>query len=132
MNIMIPIKKQYADSILKGDKRFEFRKHLPKIKVDDKVYLYVTAPIKKVVGYFTVDYTVSMPIDIFLWMYENNKESGITKEELHKYFKNKEKGYAIKIKDIVSYVLPLELNYFNVKYAPQNYIYITEAYYYKN
>ena len=47
--ILIPIKPEYVDKILSGNKKYEYRKIKPKRKVD-KMIIYSTYPIMKVVG----------------------------------------------------------------------------------
>ena len=43
------IKREYVEKILSGEKCFEYRKVAPKLNVD-KIIIYSTSPIKKVVG----------------------------------------------------------------------------------
>ena len=55
MMILLSIKQVYCDLILKGTKRFEFRKKLPNgLKKGDEVAIYCTRPVSKVIAYFRV------------------------------------------------------------------------------
>jgi len=48
-SILLSINPQHVDNILKGQKSYEFRKTLCKQKVD-KILIYSTSPVMKVVG----------------------------------------------------------------------------------
>ena len=48
-SILLSIKPEYVEKILKGEKRYEFRRKLCQKEVD-KIYIYETSPVKKVVG----------------------------------------------------------------------------------
>lgn len=48
-SILLSINPQYVDKIMNGEKEYEYRKIKCKTKVD-KMYIYSTIPIKKVVG----------------------------------------------------------------------------------
>lgn len=52
-SIILSIKPQFVDKILKWEKKFELRKSIPN-KDFDKVIIYASAPISKIVGEFTV------------------------------------------------------------------------------
>jgi len=54
MNAILSIKPQYANAILKKEKTVEFRKKVFKNEVD-RVYIYSSSPVKRIVGYFTID-----------------------------------------------------------------------------
>lgn len=53
MNCMITMSKEYIDLIFNGKKPFDFKNVSPKLKEDDKVYLFDSSQ-KKVRGYYTV------------------------------------------------------------------------------
>lgn len=50
---IISIKPQFVDEIMKGNKRFEFRKSFLK-SIPDRCYIYSTKPVGKIVGFFTI------------------------------------------------------------------------------
>ena len=45
---------RHWEAIVDGTKRFELRRRLPSIVVGDRIYVYVTRPIRAVCGSFTV------------------------------------------------------------------------------
>lgn len=100
------IKPQYADRILNGTKKFEFRKMIPK-RIDeiDKVFIYSSFPIQRVIGYFTVKKVYKMdPLELWLHTW---KQAGIGINDFQQYFQDKEFGYAIEIDKVIAYQKPL-------------------------
>lgn len=118
------IKPEYVEKIFNGSKKFEYRKIIfanPNIKT---VVIYATRPCGKVVGEFHIKNILCNDPEM-LW--ENTKEySGISKESFDKYFKEKEKGFAIEIGEVIKYKRPLTLKEFNgkIKAPPQSFFYI--------
>ncbi|MEJ1229873.1 MAG: ASCH domain-containing protein [Galbitalea sp.] len=54
---IMAIHPEYADAIIAGDKKVEFRKR-PFAQRVDKVLIYATSPVQKVVGEFGIEETV--------------------------------------------------------------------------
>ena len=48
-SILLSIKPEYAEKILSGEKRYEFRRKLCKREID-KIYIYATRPVQKVIA----------------------------------------------------------------------------------
>jgi len=92
MNVILSIKPKYVQAILAGKKRVEFRKTMFKKQVK-KVYIYSSAPEKKIVGYFIVSNIVeASPSE--LWQ-KFKKVGGIEKDSFFEYYKDKERGYSL-------------------------------------
>ena len=119
-DILLSIKPEYVKQIMNGTKKYEFRKRIPKdVTSIDRVYIYCTAPVSKVVGYFVFD-TVLKGCSSDLWM--NTVEySGISVEDFMEYFKGCILCYAYRISRVVCfdepYVLPC--------HPPQDFMYMT-------
>ena len=109
MNVLLSIKPKYVEQIRKGNKKYEFRKVIcNKEKIDNiqKIYIYSTFPIKKIVARFSIR-KIFEEHPIKLW--EICKDhSGLKREEFFKYFKDKEKGFAIEIKNIEFFDNPID------------------------
>lgn len=106
MDIIMSIKPKYADKILNGTKKFEFRKSIPK-RIDeiDKVFIYSTFPIQMVIGYFTIKKVYKMnPLELWLYTWE---QAEIEINDFQRYFQGKEFGYAIEIDKFITYQRPL-------------------------
>jgi predicted transcriptional regulator len=120
--VLLSIKPQFADKILNGDKKYEFRRLLYKSPNVEKIIIYATSPIMKVIGEFDVAMVHSMEIEA-LW--EKTMEySGIEKQYYDSYFKGKETGHAIEVKHATRYSEPKTLKDYNIGHAPQSFVYI--------
>ena len=98
MNVLLSIKPKYAEAIINGNKLFEFRKSIFKYEQIERVYIYASAPISRVIGYFKVG-RVTKDNPAQLW--DDYKEfSGISHAEFSRYFKDHSIGYAIEIKSL--------------------------------
>lgn len=118
MNAILSIKPQFVKEIVAGRKRFEFRKAVFKQQVE-KVYVYASAPVSRIVGEFQpVDILAGEP-DI-VWK-QTKKFSGITEKFYKEYFAGKQTAYAIVIQNFVKYDKPIELPV--GVHAPQSYCY---------
>ena len=94
MDVLLSIHPKYASEILDGTKRYEFRRVVPARPVE-RVFLYATAPVSKIVGYFYLGATVhETPENMWEWCMPHGT---ITKDELFEYFKGMKKGYALEI-----------------------------------
>lgn len=97
MNVILSIKPDFANAILSGEKRVEFRKVLFKEEVEN-IFIYSSSPQKKIIGSFTFSEIIE---DTPGNLWEKFGEVGfINKEDFFKYFKNKETGYAIFIDSV--------------------------------
>lgn len=95
----------YAEAILRGEKRVEFRKRrlAPDI---DTVVIYATAPVQRVVGTFTIDRTVSGNPDS-VWR-EVGAAGGISRETFDRYFESSPRAVGLVIRSTARWrALPL-------------------------
>ena len=116
------IKPSFCDSIFKGLKLYEYRKKVFKHSDVDKVYVYASKPISKIVGYFTIKRIIS-DTPSMIWS-QTHEHGGITKKQFQEYFQGHSVAHAIKIDEVV------KINPINPKEvikgftAPQNYCYL--------
>lgn len=108
MRVLLSIKPEYAEKILEGNKRYEFRKAIPKVPGITTVVIYATKPVSKVIGEFDIDRVLSdKPSE--LWSI-TSKFSGITRRFFNEYFHGCDTAYAIKVKKVRRYKEPLDLS----------------------
>ncbi|ALP62368.1 ASCH domain-containing protein [Paraburkholderia caribensis] len=107
MRVLLSIKPEYADRILSGEKKFEFRKSVFKNEHVKTVVIYATMPVGKVVGEFDVG-SIIKERPSKLWS-TTKAYSGITKAFFEEYFRGREAGYAISVKTARRYAKPLDL-----------------------
>jgi predicted transcriptional regulator len=122
MKVLISVKPQFALKIFDGTKKYEYRKRIFKNSGVNTVVVYASSPMKKVIGEFTIDKIMEEEPEV-LWEM-TKKHSGITKDYFDKYFLNKDCAFAIKVKDFIRYKVPKELKDFELKFAPQSFVYI--------
>ncbi|MGY3750760.1 ASCH domain-containing protein [Vagococcus acidifermentans] len=119
--ILLSIHPEFVDKIMNGEKKFEFRKVKTKRK-PDKIIIYSTSPVCKVIGEAEVeDILVDKPENI--WS-ETKKFSGINKDLYIEYFNNKDIAVAYKLKNVIEYPEPIDLQSLGIKSAPQSFVYI--------
>ena len=124
MKVLLSIKPEFAEKILDGSKKYEFRKAIFKNKKVKKIIIYASSPVKKVVGEFHLDKVLEDDLEK-LWS-KTKRHAGITKDYFNKYFILKDRGYAIKIKTVHKYQRRFCLKKkFNIKFPPQSFIYLS-------
>lgn len=122
MKAVLSIKPEFVDKILKGEKKFEYRKKIFKQEIES-VVIYSSKPIGKLVGEFKVKNIIHDDKNI-VWNKTNNL-SGISYKFFNEYFNNHDKAYALEIEDLIVYEEPMDPKklIYNFK-APQSFCYI--------
>lgn len=123
MRIMLSIKPQYAQSILEGSKKYEFRKRVHRDSRVTTVVIYATLPVGKVIGEFTIGGIYSESPES-LWR-KTKSHCGISKEFFATYFRGRLIGHAIEIKSTRRYKTPMRVKDFLPSgVPPQSYAYL--------
>lgn len=121
--IVLPIKPEYAEAILKKEKRYEYRRHLCKKQID-KIVIYATAPVKKIVG---EAFVIEKLIDNKEMLWQKTKTfSGIDKHFYDMYFKGLDEACAYSLGEVIAYESPRSLEEFGINFYPQSYVYVKE------
>src|SRR4051812_6199345 len=110
MKVLLSVKPEFAEKILTGEKKYEFRKAMFKNLDVKTVVIYATMPIGKVVGEFDFDKILSDKPSV-IWA-ETSCFSGITKKFFSEYFSGRDNAYAIKISKVRCYKTPKSLKDF--------------------
>lgn len=119
--VLLSIKPPFATAILRGKKRFEFRRTLFSRPVTIAL-MYVTAPVRKVVGEFNVISIINEPLPT-LW-HRTRKYAGIDEDLFYKYFDGLHRGYAIAIGQVRMYGSPFcPVERLGLR-PPQSFVYI--------
>ena len=116
MNVLLSIKPKYVEEIMNGTKQYEFRKVIFKSKQVEKVFIYSSSPVKRIVATFTIGGIVEdSPKNIW----EKCKDlSGIDRDNFFDYFKGRAKGYAIRIDDLEQLDEPLDPRKLSSNFTP--------------
>ena len=129
MNIILSIKPQWAKLIYEGKKIIEWRKSYPLnyIPGKTKVYLYETAPIKKITGFFYLK-SVGVYTKKFFGLGSKEGEEFIkcgcvSKDDLIKYQGQSDYLYIWIIDRPTILHQNLNITEFNIKRPPQSWCY---------
>jgi predicted transcriptional regulator len=104
MKVMLSIKPVFAHMIFDGTKKYEFRRTIFKHPGVRKVIVYASSPVKKVIGEFDIECILMDDLQT-LWE-KTSHSAGIPEDYFFEYFADKQRGYAIKIKNTFLYKLP--------------------------
>lgn len=119
--MLLSINPEHVENILSGNKKFEFRKVRCRSEVD-KIIIYATSPIMKVVGEADVtEVIVDLPERV--WK-QTSDFAGISKPFYDRYYQNREVAVAYRLGTVNKYEKPLSLADFGVKFAPQSFVYV--------
>lgn len=123
--VLMSIKPHWADAIMRGRKRVEFRRAGFSRPISH-VVVYATSPVQRVIGYFEVA-GVTKATPLALW----NLFSAVGEIEFDafwRYYAGAEDGVAIGVGDVFQLSEPLELDaVVPAAVPPQSYIYADAA-----
>ena len=123
MNVILSIRPTFCKMIFSGQKKYEYRKRVFTCSGVDKVYVYATKPICKIVGFFTIDEAIE-DTKTNIWA-QTHIGGGISKEYFDAYFKNCNMAHAIKICQVVKLDNPIDpKSVIKDFHAPQNFMYV--------
>jgi len=122
MNIILPIKPEFAYKIFDGTKKYEFRKNIFKRADVDNIVVYASSPVQRVIGEFVIDGVLCCDVES-LWQI-TQQFAGISKKVYNEYFAGKKIAFAIKVGSVRKYSKPKHLSEFNIDYAPQSFVYM--------
>lgn len=126
MRVLLSIKPKYVEKIEQRSKLFEFRKQNFKTRPNE-IWIYASAPVKRIVGKFYVDDIIEKsPKE--LWN-QCKDYAGIEEKPFFDYFRNKNKGIAIRIKKYVRFDCPIDPYEVNLNFTPpQSYAYLDNVF----
>lgn len=120
-SVLMSIRPEFVHQIMAGKKKYEYRKKVCKKNID-RIYIYSTVPVCKIVGEAEVE-SVLIKTPEELWE-KTKDEAGIDKDFYDSYYANREEAVAYKLINIKRYKKPKTLKEFGVNVAPQSYQYI--------
>jgi len=118
---LLSVKPNFADAIIRGKKKYEFRRNIFARQVD-VVLVYATVPVGRVVAEFDVCSVISETLPT-LWK-RTQKYAGIDSECFWEYFSGKDFGHAIEIGKVRPYKMPFcPVKEFGIR-PPQSFVYL--------
>lgn len=127
MNVLLSVRPKYAAKIVKGEKKYEFRKRIFKKDIE-QIYIYSTSPVSKIIGIITIKGILEGSTEE-IWE-KCSLHSGMTEDEYFCYFEDKEKAFAIEIKDVKIFTEPVDpYTIFDRFIPPQSFCYVSEDFF---
>lgn len=121
--VLIAIRPRFAESIMKGEKKVEFRKVRFREKVSHMV-IYASKPIQRILGYFQVP-NIEEDSPEHLWA-RYRYVSGLSYDEFRDYYAASNKGIAIKVGNIWQLKEPVPISKLDKSIIiPQSFAYLT-------
>ena len=127
MNVLLSVKPKYANEIIAGRKKYEFRKSIFKRENIEKMYIYSSSPVKKIIAIVDIVGILSdSPQELWEQCHE---DAGISERGFFSYFKNSDTGYAIKISIIHEFSTPIDPYFIDDDFRPpQSFYYLPMSY----
>jgi type I restriction enzyme S subunit len=123
MNVLLSIKPVYVDEIVKGNKKYEFRRIIFKNKKIKRIYIYATAPVGKIVASFAVRKVIE-DSPTALWR-KCRRSAGISRKDFFEYFKGAKRAFAIQIGLVEHFDEPVDpFSVIEDFTAPQSFFYL--------
>jgi len=91
--LLISIRPRFADLIFNDQKHVELRRRRPRVGRGDLVFVYVSSPIKALIGAFEIGEVIEKSPGM-LWR-KLGEQTGLTRMEFNDYFKEKTIGFGL-------------------------------------
>jgi predicted transcriptional regulator len=128
-SLLLSIQPEYANKIFDGSKKVELRRMRPKLERGDWVLVYVSTPVKALMGAFQVERMVEAK-PRRLWS-EVRHEAGVTRREFESYYAGASMAYGIHLGKTERFSEPIELSDLRELWSgfhpPQSFRYLTRA-----
>ena len=119
--ILLSIHPEYVKKIISGEKKWEFRKVLPKGRFDT-IVIYSTYPVRKIIG--EVECTgIFMGTPKKVWE-ETKCDRGIEKDKYLSYYRDIREAVAFRLGKVTVYETPKTLEELGLSNAPQSFVYL--------
>lgn len=122
MKVLLSIKPKYAFKIFDGSKKYEFRKNIFRRKDINKIVVYASSPVQRIIGEFEIADILHEETEL-LWQMTQHY-SGITKDFYDQYFENRKHAFAIQVGKVKKYSQPKLLSDLDIDFAPQSFAYL--------
>ncbi len=91
--LLLSIRPEHATKIFDGSKKVELRRVRPKVSAGDSVLVYVSTPVRALVGAFEVERVMeARPHELWDQVKEN---AGVTREQFDSYYSGAANAYGI-------------------------------------
>ena len=121
MKLLLSINPEHVDNILRGIKKYEFRKVRSR-RLVDRIVIYSTAPVSMIVGEVEVTEILGgSPEEVWA---RTADLSGISKEFFDAYYRGKGMAFAYRLGEVIRYKRPKHLADMGIASPPQSLAYL--------
>lgn len=126
MKILLSIKPEFAELILRGDKEYEFRRVVFRDQSVRSALIYATKPIGKIIGQFDIAGVISgSPMAI--WQ-QTKHRAGVTYSLFASYFAGRRVAHALAVAKTTRFRRAIELaDVIPSGVAPQSFTYVRRS-----
>ena len=125
---LLSILPRWAEAILNGEKKWEYRRVLPKVPVGAKIILYASEKVQAIVGEFVVEKILKE--DVERLTIHTFQETPHNVDDIKSYFSNLKTGSAFRVCKIIRYDKPITLKEIRTAVPdfspPQSFLYLRE------
>jgi predicted transcriptional regulator len=106
MDVLLSVKPEYVKSIIDGEKRYEFRKAIFRNHSINRIFIYSSAPVKKIVALFEISTILEDHPAVFWDTVKDH--AGIDDAGFFSYLAGRLRGYAIGIENLWEFEEPID------------------------
>lgn len=124
--LLLSIRPEFADKVFAGTKKVELRRIRPRVEIQGWVLVYVSTPVRAIVGSFRVREVIERS-PAALWK-EVRDHAGVTRRQFDDYYFGAPKAYGIFLSSVRRFREPIELIHLRKLWPgfhpPQSYRYL--------
>lgn len=122
-HVLLSVKPTFAEAILDGRKKFEFRRVVFRNPSVRTIVLYASSPVRRVVGEFSVE-SVLTGSPTAVWR-ATSDGAGINRDYYRNYFQGRRQAHALVVRNPKRYRKSLCLQQdYGIPYPPQSFCYL--------
>jgi len=121
LRLLLPIRPDHVENILRGTKQYEFRRVRARRPVE-LIVIYSTAPVSMIVGEAEVTGIVDGSLEE-VWR-QTADVAGISRESFDIYYRGRNKAFAYRLGAVRKYRRPKRLAELGLASAPQSFVYL--------
>ena len=124
--LLLSLRPEFADKVFAGTKKVELRRIRPSVEIHGLVLVYVSTPVRAIVGAFRVRDVIERS-PAALWR-EVREHAGVTRRQYDDYYLGAPKAYGIFLSSVRRFREPVELTDLRKLWPgfhpPQSYLYL--------
>lgn len=124
--LLLSLRPEFADKVFDGTKKVELRRIRPRVAIQGLVLVYVSTPVRAIVGAFRVREVIEGSPSM-LWK-DVRHHAGVTRRQFDEYYIGAAKAYGIFLNSVTRFREPVDLSHLRALWPdfhpPQSYRYL--------